>query len=271
MAEEAEIAQETVIEATAEDAEGATEAVDGANEGDGAGDGEEAAQEAPEGDDSPLKAEGEAEDDAKPKPKKNPYQRRIDQLNFEKRQLAAERDAALQLRAAGEGDQAPKTYTEADIDRLANERAQTLATQQAKTADFNRACNATFEKGTAAHSDFVGARDNLFGVFGENITPDFLEVINELPNGHDVFHQLGIDLEAASDVFELSPAKRVLRLAQMSADLAKPKGPHIPNLPKPVTPIRGAPKVELDLYDPKLPIDEYVRRRDKQDAMRRQG
>lgn len=228
----------------------------------GAGDDAPAAEAAPEGDPEP-------EPDAKPK--RNDWREaRIAEMARKNGDLQRRLDAALSVTGAetrSGADDAPKTYTEEEVDRRARTRAEEIAHQ----AVLTKACNDLFAKGVETHKDgFVEARDSLVNAFGDTLEarPDFLEALTELPNGHEVFFALAKDLDHAAEVLSLPSAKMGLRLAQLSADVGKTKPRQLSNAPAPITPVRGAAHAQLDIDDPDLPIEEFMKRRNKADTLR---
>lgn len=231
--------------------------------------------EAPEGDEQPegeatAAAEGEETDPpAEPeKPKRKDWRvDRIDTLTRQKADLQRKLDAALAVTGKPEGEETetagPKTYTEEEVDRRAAAKAEQAA--------LTKACNDLFAKGVETHSDkFIAARDGLVAAFGDTLSarPDFLEALTELPNGHEVFYSLANDLDHAAEVLALPSAKMGLRLAQLSAETGKTKPRQVSGAPTPITPVRGTARAEMDIDDPDLPMEEFIRRRNKQDTVR---
>ena len=197
-------------------------------------------------------------------PKRKPWwEERIDRLTREKNDLKRELQGRSETKPA-EGETAPRTYTEDEV----REMVAKAATSKAGEDALLKACNDLFDKGVEAHKDgFLKARDSLMKAMGEQLVgrPDFLEALTELPNGHEVYYHLGNDLDHAAELMALSPARMAVKLSQISADLAKPRGKPVSAAPAPITPVRGGAKTELDITDPDLDMAEFVRRRNAQD------
>lgn len=154
---------------------------------------------------------------------------------------------------------------EAEADRRATAKASQIATER----EFAAACNRVFEEGTKAFGDgFVRARDTLVQNFGEVIQarPDFLQAVTELPNGHEVFHALGRNLDEADRILSLPPVKMAMELSRMSEKVGKKPAPVVSKAPAPVTRVEGMARAEKDLS--KVSMEEYARIREKQIAER---
>lgn len=131
------------------------------------------------------------------------------------------------------GDLLPK----AEIERLANERAQQLAGQQA----FNAACNAVAQEGRKVFPDFDASVKELGKLVDRTdqasvqAYDSFLEAALETGEAPKIIYALGRDLEEASRIMELSPIKR----AQELAVLASASAEQVSGLPKPITTVQG--------------------------------
>lgn len=128
------------------------------------------------------------------------------------------------------------------------------------------AANRVFDAGVKAHPDFEQVRDRLVSAFGEHIQarPDFLEAITSLPNGHDVFHALGNDLDHAAEVLGMPSVKMAVELAALSTKLQAPKSRPVSAAPEPIRPLNGKAKGERSVYDENLSDEEFYALRDRQ-------
>lgn len=281
----------------APDSESVTETTPAATEDTNAKGAEREAPEAASDDDPGEQAEApeakteeahadDADDDADRRPNKW-VQKRIDSLT--KARHEAERRAADMERRAVEleamlrqsrGEEQPAELPDTlrnlnpaqlqqALEAEAERRATAKASQIANEREFTAACNRVFEEGTKAYGDaFVKARDTLAQNFGEVIQarPDFLQAVTELPNGHEVFHALGRNLDEADRILSLPPVKMAMELSRMSDKVGKKPAPVVSKAPAPVTRVEGMARAEKDLS--KVSMEEYARIREKQIAER---
>lgn len=244
------------------------------------------ASDAPEGSLEAKEAEIDATDapeatDDNPKKRDPWYMRRIAELTAKNKQEAAERELlAARLKkyeetGAADGEEQRRVEREvarADttltVDQVRQE-AERIVAEQRRTEAANR----VFKAGVEAHTDFVQRRDALVNALGDAIgqRPDFVEAITELPNGHDVFHALGGDLDHAAEILTLPTARMAIELAKLSVELATPKVKPISSAPPPIKPLSGTAKGVPDLSDPTLPDDQYYALRQKQRQARWQS
>ena len=164
-------------------------------------------------------------------------------------------------------DAEPK-LTQADVERLANERAVALARQ----ADFNARANAAAAEGRKAFPDFDARVKELSKIVDWNNPVerqnynDFVEAALETGEASKIIYELGGDLNEAMRVLALPPTKRTIELAQRA--IGQDPGPS--SLPKPMTPVSGknAGPSEIDPTDAvradKLSSAEWHRRRQQQ-------
>lgn len=194
--------------------------------------------------------------------------RRINEETNKRREAekrAAELDAELKRLRGGEKPAAVATdelpTVDADQirararDEIRQEEAVRLATER-----FNEACNKTFEQGVAAYgTDFENAANTITQALGDEIQkrPEFLQVITELDNGHQVYYELSRNPEEAERLLKMPSHKMILEIARMSANVAKPAVKPISKAPAPVTPVGGQPKPRQDLSDD-IPMDQFA-------------
>lgn len=167
-----------------------------------------------------------------------------------------------------DGDSVPR----ADVERLANERAQALASR----ASFDAQCNAAAAEARKQFADF----DTVVKQFGQIVDftdatevqryDAFLEAALETGEAGKIIYTLGKNLDEAERIMALSPVKRATELARLT--LVEPESPS--TLPKPITPVHGknAGPSEISPSDPvradKLSSAEWHKRRAKELADR---
>lgn len=187
------------------------------------------------------------------------FQRRIAELE------AAQRPAdPAAPPATGTAPAPPVIQRQGEAGRDFEQRVQAEAVRRAKAASFDDACNKVATKGIETYKDFSDAQGALMGAFGRqvNMRPEFLQAIIRLENGHDVFHHLGTNLEAAEALFaHAEPVDLVMAMGELSAKLKTPKTPpKLSSAPAPVTPIRGGSnsnRAAVRLDDDKAPMDDW--------------
>lgn len=128
------------------------------------------------------------------------------------------------------------------------------------TESFNEACNKTAEKGKEAYQDFDTAVQGYQLLGGPK--REFLEAINALPNGAQLYYHLGKNLDEGAHVLSLPPVKMALELTKLSAKLSKT--PPVSKAPDPIKPI-GSASTRSDNPD-NMSMAEWVAWRDKQVA-----
>jgi hypothetical protein len=158
------------------------------------------------------------------------------------------------LRTRQPGDETKPEVT--DVEALAARKAQELFEQKS----FNEACNTTYQKGKDSFQDFDEAvkGHNMLGDLGQR--REYLEAINSLPNGPQVYHHLGKHLDDAAHILSLPPVKMALELSKLGDKLSKPAP--VSKAPAPIKPLGGGGSHETD--PSKMSMDEWIRYRDKQ-------
>lgn len=232
---------------------------------------------------TPAEATPEGEVDANGAKRTPWFQRRIDQLTAEKweerrasealrkqtvdllEQLAEARKAPVSV-APAEGT-APearpaeravaqhKQMSDAEIDVLANQRAEQISRQRS----FDKACNDVAAAGKEEYEDFDKALRN-FQMLGGIPTP-LLEVITEMPNAHKVLYNLGKDPDLAERVVKMSPTKQALELARLEQSLSKPVNKEVSKAPAPVKPIDAASRSAENLETASM--EDFIKMREK--------
>ena len=188
------------------------------------------------------------------------FQKRIDELTREKWEARREADAAKALAEALRSQTTTATDSQtqppADLDALVNRRAAELREADA----FNEACNTTYQKGKEALPDFDEAVKGYQLLGGLDGRHEFLEAVNSLPNGSQIFYHLGKNLDEGAHVLSLSPVKMALELTKLSQKLSK--APPVSKAPAPIRPLGGSASHDGD--PEKMPMSEWVKWREKQ-------
>lgn len=192
--------------------------------------------------------------------------RRIAQLTA---RLRAEQAKATPGAAPAATETPAVATPEAEIDRRANEKA----AQIAAAAEFNRRCDDTANMGRKEFGDIqFNARVNGLVQLIDRQDPasvqtynQFLEAAMETGIGAKIIHDLGGDLNRASEILSLPPVKMAMEIAKLAAAPTSQES----KAPKPITPVGGRPKNEtIDPRDAEradhLDMKTWMERREKQ-------
>lgn len=168
------------------------------------------------------------------------------------------------------GTQQPEGQdTNAEIERLANLRAADIAAR----VDFNRRCDDTAKAGRTEFGELqFNSRINGLMQLVDRQDPSsvatynqFLEAAMESGSGAKIIHDLGGDLNRASEILSLPPVKMAMELARMAGAEARKES----TAPKPITPVGSRSKNEV--IDPRdteradhLDTKSWMERRQKQ-------
>lgn len=229
--------------------------------------------------DIPAEPEDGAEDapaadraQASEKPERQPWHvKRLGKVVQERDALKAELEAARAKLADAEINGGASLYTEDEV----RQRIATEAARQAHATTLNSKLDDIFAAGLkangAAFQERVNGYVQAFGPEALATRQDFFEAVADLPNGSDVIFALGGDLDHMAELLEMPAHKMGVELGKLSAQLGSPKARALSRAPAPIRPLETTNVAELDLADPKLPMDEYVRRRQEARAERRNG
>ena len=165
----------------------------------------------------------------------------------------------------------------AELDRLADIRARQMR--------FNERCNDSVATGRKAYADFDAKVDDLRKVAptvdaqGRPMLPETL-VSAALATGraHEVLYALGSDQSEADRIMSIGdPTSQAVAVAQYAAGLKKaddeggttePPAKRTTEVPAPIRQVVGGSRKvsvkDMDLDDPALPIEEFMRRRDEE-------
>lgn len=202
------------------------------------------------------------------------------QQDWRDRRIAKLTAQLKQLRESGAGGAtdpgpaaAPGTFTRDDVERLANERAQALASQQI----FNERCNQTAQEGrrqfgTQEFNAAISALQETFDAQDQAQQAAYFAMLDaamETGEGPKILFELGQDQNEASRIMGLSPAKMGLELAKRLSH--QPIVPNVSGAPKPIAPVRGGQGRSHDPIDPsdadradRLSTAEWMKRREEQ-------
>jgi hypothetical protein len=248
----------------------------------------------------------DAADGAEQTPKrKGGFQKRIDRLTREKRELES-RVAELEGRgtdtpapaaaaATETGTEAPATkatdkptpeeydsyeeFTEALTEWKLEQREQTRArTEQARAAEQQqKAVVASWnERAEAAREAFPDYDEVLEEANDVPIPPAMQQALLESEHGPELAYKLAQDRAELERIVKLSPVSAARELGRLEATLAtgkpaapKPK-PQVTRAPKPVTPIRGGKSGSTpSVYDADLADDYNAWERERQAQLKR--
>lgn len=214
------------------------------------------------------KPEGEKPEGEK---KVSAIDRRIAQLTARLANEAAERqrgarelEALRAMLAAKEGgEKAPEPPAQPE-DRQAAIRAEAerIVAQQ-------RMQEATNSWLKAGYSDFgkeeFDAKSGVLAQLGATEKQGFLEALVGLENGHKVVPMLADDQDEAMRILELPPLRMAAELGKLAAKASIPAPkPSVSKAPPPNAPVKGGAKRDWALTDPDIPMDVWVKLREKQ-------
>jgi hypothetical protein len=169
------------------------------------------------------------------KPKNDWVQRRIDQLTREKHEEKRQREALeAQLRQLQ-----PQTEHQPG-QQMTPDQIRAEAKRLVQQERFDESCNKVFDAGK---TEFGGEWDSSLKTFQMlgGASPDFLEAITSMDNGHKVLHALGQDPETAERILSLPPLRMALELARLEAKAgtSAPTPKQVSKAPAPITPVGG--------------------------------
>ena len=183
-----------------------------------------------------AKKEDEPKQQEQPTQKVDWRDKRIDKLTA---QLAEFRQKAANPASPAEGKEAiaAAADAEAEIDRLATEKAQMIAA----TVAFNERCNAAAKAGQEEFgtSEFTSRINELTKLIDKSDPKSgaaynqLLEAALETGNAPEILFNLGADLNKAEQLMSMSPVKMAVELTKMAAKAPK----EISDAPKPITPV----------------------------------
>lgn len=153
--------------------------------------------------------------------------------------------------------------TEEEVER----RAEAKATEKQNQKEFDNAQAKLIKEATAIDKTFMVKVQEM----AKDVAPIpafMIGALEDLDNGGAVLNYLTDNVEDYEEIFQLTPAKMVMRLTKISDKLieeAKPKKKVISKVPPPNDPISGGTRSPQVLSD-KMPMDDWVRLRAEQSA-----
>lgn len=230
---------------------------------------------------TPVEAEasGEAGEagEAKPTaaaPKPDWRDERLARVTAQRHALQKELDEARKQleQRSGEAGADYEARVQAEAERLADIRAEEKLRQQ----EFTKAANAAVSEGRKNFADF-DQKLNEFARIADQSDPASVKAYAQLVTSlidtgvpEKLIYNLGQDLNEATRLMNLPPAKQGIELARMADRLEADGTKSVSNAPKPIKPIggRAAPHTSIDPTDPEradnLSTAEWFRRREEQ-------
>lgn len=234
---------------------------------------------ATEGEEGVAEAGAKEGEEAPAKPKQKPWwQKRIDEVTREKHEerrareaLQAQLEAVTTRRTADaakpEGEAEEPRLTAADVERLAEEKAQTRAREIATNRAYDEACNSAFEKGVAevGEDEFQAAVKTLQTVAGDRYNANVLPIAMQTDAPHKVLFALGSDPDEAERILSLPPVRMAIEMDRLA--MARGKGKAVSKAPAPIRTVETNGTLPGGLSDA-LKDEEWIERRNKQVAER---
>lgn len=159
---------------------------------------------------------------------------------------------------------AARTYTQAEV--LA------LAQQTAANTVFNQQVDAAVLAGRAAHNDYDASIAELRKLTGPEMPVTFVQAALETGELTEIVYSLGKNPSEADRILSLPPLKQAVALARYADELrGARKTPEPSRAPEAIAPkVTGRAMTEMELDDPKLPLQEFIRRRNEIERKARQ-
>jgi flagellar biosynthesis GTPase FlhF len=175
-----------------------------------------------------------AEEQQAQKPKHEWVQRRINQLANERKEALLRAEAAEARLRESSPNQQPESRP------MTQDEIRAEAKRLVQQERFDESCNKVFDAGK---TEFGGEWDSSLKTFQMlgGASPDFLEAITSMDNGHKVLHALGQDPETAERILSLPPLRMALELARLEAKAgtSAPTPKQVSKAPAPITPVGG--------------------------------
>lgn len=210
------------------------------------------------GDDTIIAGSGD-DDLGEQKPKRVAWQtKRIDKLTAEKsagaaeiERLRRENEALKTLRGDDESGEAPKpdlgapkTYTEEEVERRADEKAAFRV--------LNEKVNTLYDDAATLDPKFESRLPALRQAAGDALAqrPDFWQALTKVGNGAHVMNELTKDLDHLAELLDLSPVELGIELATISANATRSAPERrISRVPPPARPITETRSTERSLEE----------------------
>lgn len=215
----------------------------------------ESTPEAP--DQTPDSAESEQEREAKAI---KALQRRIDKRTRDLYQERAQREQ-LERELSQYRQQTAQEAPSLDVDAIVSQRAQELVEQQSLQSKVQSVLNAG--KSLEGFDSAVNAAVEELGLLDSRGRPTAaLRVVLEADAPAEVLHYIGTNPDVAEKLSGLSPERLAYQIARLEGQIKASKAPKVSAAPKPLAPVKSA-AISEELSS-SLPVDEWMRRREKQ-------
>lgn len=186
----------------------------------------------------------------------DPRDRAIRQLAFEQRETRRQLQAAREALERAQPQRDPNApLTQADFDRVVEQRAQALNEQREAAARSDTWVSA----GNAEFADFT-SRCNALADMGAAESPGFMQTLGEIPDGHRVIAELADNPAEAARILKLPPIRMALELAAVSARLAAappPPAKAVSQAPPPIRPLTTQARADTNIAN--LDGDAFLR------------
>lgn len=152
---------------------------------------------------------------------------------------------------------------------------QQQAAQLAAAQEFNNKVNELVLTGRASHPDFDAAIGDLKRITGDNPNNAFVQAALDSGEASEVLYSLGKNPAEADRILSLPLTRQIVEITRY-ADGIKAKrtakdNPEPSRAPQAIKPkVSGRASEEMQLDDPKLPLAEFIKRRNEADRKARQ-
>lgn len=177
-------------------------------------------------------------------------------------------------------------HTGPDPVSQAREQGRMDAANDQVIREFNNRCDALFAKGRQEYGAGMDDARTALNAVGYNQRPDAIAALIELPEGHRVYRALAADLDNAARILRLPPMGIAMEFARMAQSSATPTPASssaptpspspatddlpVSDLPEPLRSVGGnSHRAPQALSDPKMPLAEFFKRRDKDERRSR--
>jgi hypothetical protein len=152
---------------------------------------------------------------------------------------------------------------------------QQQAAQLAAAQEFNTRVNELVVAGRAAHPDFDAAIGDLKRITGDNPNNAFVQAAMDSGEASEVLYSLGKNPGEADRILSLPLSRQIVEITRFADGLRAKRtaaaNPEPSRAPQAITPkVSGRATEEMALDDPKLPLREFIRRRNEADKKARQ-
>ncbi len=222
---------------------------------------EEIKEEIAEGEEKVEELEEKLEDKTLTAKQREKLEARIEKQRKANKDLKDENEALKRQLAEKPDDE--KTYTQEDIERLADERAQQKVIQKEFEASVTRIAKGC-EK---LDKNFRPKIDAMLEDAGDTGLPGMMiGILDDLPeNGADVLMYLTKNGDEYEDIKGLNPARMALKLKEISDKIKKPVK-KVSQLPDPKEPVGGKGTTPEQRASEKDDMDSFVAKRNKEHA-----